>query len=149
MDAETPAEKARWCAVIAGLPKGQPALVWRLAVKQWNEVNPATGYALKDWSKSWYTGQQQTNMANNRRNRELVALAFARYNTLMLYRFPSTTHDMHLRLNLDEKRFEEEYPECNKGFGELCNAIRRRDCPGQTSRNGTPEERAQRKTRTQ
>ncbi|KAF8877583.1 hypothetical protein CPB85DRAFT_1443541 [Mucidula mucida] len=28
MDAETPAEKARWCAVIAGLPKGQPALVW-------------------------------------------------------------------------------------------------------------------------
>ncbi|KAF8907778.1 hypothetical protein CPB85DRAFT_1254192 [Mucidula mucida] len=149
MDAETPAEKARRCAVIAGLPKGQPALAWRLAVKQWNEVDPATGYALKDWPESWYTGKQQTNMANNRCNRELVALAFARYNTLMLYRFPSTTHDMHLRLNSDEKRFEEEYPECNKGFGELCNAIRRRDCPGRTSRNGTPEERAQRKTRTQ
>ncbi|KAF8867980.1 hypothetical protein CPB85DRAFT_1245062, partial [Mucidula mucida] len=99
-------------------------------VKQWNEVNPATGYALKDWPESWYTGKQQTNMANNRCNRELVALAFA-------------------RLNSDEKRFEEEYPECNKGFGELCNTIRRRDCPGRTSRNGTPEERAQRKTRTQ
>ncbi|KAF9037850.1 hypothetical protein BDZ89DRAFT_1157278 [Hymenopellis radicata] len=119
MDAETPAEKARRCAVIAGLPKGQPALAWRLAVKQWNEVDPATGYALKDWPESWYTGRQQTNMANNRRNRELVALAFARYNILMLYRFPSTAHGMHLRLNSDEKRFEEEYPECNKGFGGL------------------------------
>ncbi|KAF8995138.1 hypothetical protein BDZ89DRAFT_1053009 [Hymenopellis radicata] len=81
MDAETPAEKARRSAVIAGLPKGQPARAWRLAVKQWNEVDSATGYALKDWPESWYTGRQQTNMANNRRNRELVALAFERYMT--------------------------------------------------------------------
>ncbi|KAF8991451.1 hypothetical protein BDZ89DRAFT_1030987 [Hymenopellis radicata] len=130
MEAETAAEKARRSAVIPGLPKGRPAQAWRLAVKQWNEVDSATGYALKDWPESWYTGRSQTNMGNNRRNRELVALAFA-------------------SLDSDEKRFEQEYPECNKSFAKLCNVIRKKECPGRTSRNGTPEERAQRTAATQ
>ena len=39
-------------AIMPKLPRGP--LAWREAIKQWEEVDPQTGFALKDWPHSWY-----------------------------------------------------------------------------------------------
>ena len=33
---------------------------WHRAVKQWTEVDPQTGIALRDWPVKWYTGLMRT-----------------------------------------------------------------------------------------
>ncbi|KAF9055226.1 hypothetical protein BDZ89DRAFT_1097924 [Hymenopellis radicata] len=128
MNSETAIQQDRRKAVIPKLPRGKPREAWRMAVKQWNEVDPSTGYALKNWPESWYQGRAAGQMGNTRNGRELVAFAFE-----------------NLRAGSDAERFEEQWPEARKSYADLCNAIRRKYRVGRSSINGTPEERRKKK----
>ena len=45
---------------------------WRRAVKQWTEVDPQTGLALRDWPAKWYTGLMRTITGSLRSQREII-----------------------------------------------------------------------------
>ena len=45
---------------------------WRRAVKQWTEVDPQTGLALKDWPAKWYTGLMRTTTGSLRSQRQVI-----------------------------------------------------------------------------
>jgi hypothetical protein len=45
---------------------------WRRAVKQWMEVDPQTGLALRDWPAKWYTGLMRTTTGSLRSQRQLI-----------------------------------------------------------------------------
>lgn len=51
---------------------------WRTAVKQWNEIDPKTGYALKDWPDAWYTGRMRVKTATKHSQRALIATEYER-----------------------------------------------------------------------
>ncbi|EPQ55141.1 hypothetical protein GLOTRDRAFT_27428, partial [Gloeophyllum trabeum ATCC 11539] len=63
-------------ASIPDLPRG--AAGWKVAVRQWEEVDPLTGYALKDWPKSWYTGGMRLVNQQKRFTRRIITEAFVR-----------------------------------------------------------------------
>ena len=58
-------------ATIPNLPRGGRG--WKEAVNQWELVDPQTGYALKDWPKSWYTGDMKRFTAAKRTIRKRIA----------------------------------------------------------------------------
>ncbi|KAF7799005.1 hypothetical protein EIP86_010235 [Pleurotus ostreatoroseus] len=93
-------------AVIPNLRRGPRA--WRQAVDQWDQVDPDTNYALKDWPKEWYTGEMGTYTGAKYDQRRMVALEFID------------------KYDRDEDVFLEEYPEANNGFAQLVDAIRRK-----------------------
>jgi hypothetical protein len=45
---------------------------WRRAVKQWMEVDPQTGLALRDWPAKWYTGLMRTTTGSLRGQRQVI-----------------------------------------------------------------------------
>ena len=45
---------------------------WRRAVKQWTEVDPQTGFALRDWPTKWYTGLMRTTTGSKRGQRQII-----------------------------------------------------------------------------
>jgi hypothetical protein len=45
---------------------------WRRAVKQWTEVDPQTGLALRDWPAKWYTGLMRTTTGSLRGQRQVI-----------------------------------------------------------------------------
>ena len=45
---------------------------WRRAVKQWMEVDPQTGLALRDWPAKWYTGLMRTTTGSLRSQRQII-----------------------------------------------------------------------------
>jgi len=45
---------------------------WRRAIKQWTEVDPQTGLALKDWPAKWYTGLMRTTTGSLRSQRQVI-----------------------------------------------------------------------------
>ena len=45
---------------------------WRRAVKQWTEVDPQTGLALRDWPAKWYTGLMRTTTGSLRGQRQII-----------------------------------------------------------------------------
>ena len=45
---------------------------WRRAIKQWMDVDPQTGLALKDWPAKWYTGLMRTTTGSSRGQRQLI-----------------------------------------------------------------------------
>jgi hypothetical protein len=45
---------------------------WRRAMKQWTEVDPQTGLALKDWPAKWYTGLMRTTTGSLRSQRQVI-----------------------------------------------------------------------------
>ena len=45
---------------------------WRQALKQWIEVDPHTGFALKDWPTKWYTGLMKDKTASLRSQRQVI-----------------------------------------------------------------------------
>jgi hypothetical protein len=45
---------------------------WRRAVKQWTEVDPQTGLALRDWPAKWYTGLMRTTTGSLRSQRQVI-----------------------------------------------------------------------------
>lgn len=51
---------------------GRATGAWRRALKQWSEVDPQTGYALKDWPTKWYTGVMRTKTSSLRSQRQLL-----------------------------------------------------------------------------
>ncbi|CAA7260676.1 unnamed protein product [Cyclocybe aegerita] len=87
---------------------------WRHALSQWMEVDPVTGYALKDWPPDWYTGSMWT----------VMVMVYKEYE----------------RLELDKVRFIQEYPEADKSLTNLVNLIRRQNKKTWTSKNGSPEQ---------
>ena len=58
-------------AKIPNLPRG--ARGWKVAIDQWEQIDPDTGYALKDWPKSWYTGTMKPFTAAKRTIRRRIA----------------------------------------------------------------------------
>ena len=51
---------------------GRAPGAWRRAVKQWTEVDPQTGLALRDWPAKWYTGLMRTTTGSLRSQREVI-----------------------------------------------------------------------------
>jgi hypothetical protein len=45
---------------------------WRRAVKQWIEVDPQSGLALRDWPAKWYTGLMRTTTGSLRSQRQVI-----------------------------------------------------------------------------
>ncbi|KAF9027737.1 hypothetical protein BDZ89DRAFT_1113305 [Hymenopellis radicata] len=125
MSAQSSTEVERRKAVIPRLPKNNPGQAWRAAVKQWTEINPSTGYALKDWPASWYKGRVASRLGSTRNGRKLVAFAYKQAGS-------------------DEK-FEEEFPAWKNGYAALLAAIRERYCLARESINGTRAERRQKR----
>lgn len=57
---------------------GRAPGAWRRAIKQWEQIDPATGFALKDWPKAWFTGLMKDFTAQKRGLREDIAKEFYR-----------------------------------------------------------------------
>ncbi|KAF8816795.1 hypothetical protein BYT27DRAFT_7247967 [Phlegmacium glaucopus] len=77
---------------------------WRRAIMQWQEVDPVTNCALKDWPKHWYTGVMRTVTGSKRSQQQIV---FEEYE----------------RLGQSDTHFLEEYPNANKSINNLLNMI--------------------------
>jgi hypothetical protein len=45
---------------------------WRRAIKQWTDVDPQTGLALRDWPAKWYTGLMRTTTGSSRGQRQVI-----------------------------------------------------------------------------
>jgi hypothetical protein len=58
---------------------GRQPGAWRRAVKQWEEVDPAMGCALKDWPLEWYTGDMRTITGSKRSQRQTIFNEYERY----------------------------------------------------------------------
>lgn len=57
---------------------GRAPGAWRRAVMQWEEIDPETGLALKDWPSKWYCGDMRTVTGSKRAQRQLVFEEFER-----------------------------------------------------------------------
>jgi hypothetical protein len=51
---------------------GRAPGAWRRAAKQWTEVDPQTGLALRDWPAKWYTGLMRTTTGSLRSQRQVI-----------------------------------------------------------------------------
>ena len=51
---------------------------WRRAIVQWEEVDPVTGLALKDWPSEWYRGDQRLKVGSLRSQRQIIFEEFER-----------------------------------------------------------------------
>jgi hypothetical protein len=51
---------------------GRAPGAWRRALKQWIEVDPQTGFALKDWPAKWYRGLMKDKTASLRSQRQVI-----------------------------------------------------------------------------
>jgi hypothetical protein len=58
---------------------GRQPGAWRRAVKQWEEVDPTTGWALKDWPVKWYTGDMRIVTGSKRSQRKIIFDEYERY----------------------------------------------------------------------
>ena len=63
-------------AKIPNLPRGPSG--WKEAINQWEKIDPDTGFALKDWPKSWYTGDMKRFNACKRTMRRRIAEEYNR-----------------------------------------------------------------------
>ena len=58
---------------------GRAPGAWRRAVKQWTEVDPQTGLALRDWPAKWYTGLMRTTTGSLHSQRQIIFEEYERY----------------------------------------------------------------------
>ena len=58
---------------------GRAPGAWRRAVKQWTEVDPQTGLALRDWPAKWYTGLMRTTTGSLHGQRQIIFEEYNRY----------------------------------------------------------------------
>jgi hypothetical protein len=58
---------------------GRAPGAWRRAVKQWMEVDPQTGLALRDWPSKWYTGLMRTTTGSLHGQRQIIFEEYERY----------------------------------------------------------------------
>ncbi|KAF8958352.1 hypothetical protein BDZ97DRAFT_1906545 [Flammula alnicola] len=92
-------------------------------LKQWTEVDPETGLALKDWPAKWYSGLMRDKTGSLRSQRELLFMEYQ-------------------RLGGNDNQFLEAYPDANRSLNKLIQEIRKRTRPPRVSKNGTPEARS-------
>ncbi|RDB17547.1 hypothetical protein Hypma_001163 [Hypsizygus marmoreus] len=99
---------------------------WRQAISQWENVDPQTGYALKDWPRHWYTGDSQVKLCVKRGYRKSVALEYK-------------------RLGGTEQQFLDAHPEADTiTFLKLVKKINvQNGSVGRASKNGPPDARLQ------
>lgn len=57
---------------------GRAPGAWRRAIKQWEDKDPATNIALKDWPAEWYSGDMRTITGSKRSQRQIVFDEFVR-----------------------------------------------------------------------
>ena len=63
---------------------GHGSGAWKRAIRQWEEVDPSTKCALKDWPKHWYSGAMRTITGSKRSQRQIVFEEYERYNFYFL-----------------------------------------------------------------
>ena len=63
---------------------GHSSGAWKRAIKQWEEFDPTTKCALKDWPKEWYTGVMRTVTGSKRSQRQIVFEEYERYEPFLL-----------------------------------------------------------------
>ena len=51
---------------------GRAPGAWRRALKQWIEVDPHTGFALKDWPTKWYRGLMKDKTASLHSQQQVI-----------------------------------------------------------------------------
>ena len=51
---------------------------WQIALRQWYDINPKTGYALKDWPDAWFKESMRAKTAAKRSQRALIAHEYER-----------------------------------------------------------------------
>jgi hypothetical protein len=51
---------------------------WRIALRQWYEIDPKTGRALKDWPDEWFKDSMRSKTAAKRSQRALIAHEYER-----------------------------------------------------------------------
>lgn len=79
-----PAEAGPQVSSIPRLPNisipnlGRERGAWRRAIAQWEEVDVATGLALKDWPSEWYRDDQRLKMGSIRSQRQTIFEEFER-----------------------------------------------------------------------
>ena len=61
---------------IPDLPRSRGG--WRIALRQWNKIDPKTGYALKDWPDAWFKESMRSKTAAKRSQRALIAHEYER-----------------------------------------------------------------------
>ena len=61
---------------IPDLPRSRGG--WHIALRQWYDINPKTGYALKDWPDAWFKGSMNAKTAAKRSQRALISHEYER-----------------------------------------------------------------------
>ena len=61
---------------IPDLPRSRGG--WHIALRQWYNVDPKTGYALKDWPDAWFKESMREKTAAKRSQRALIAHEYER-----------------------------------------------------------------------
>ena len=61
---------------IPDLPRGRGG--WHVALRQWYDIDPKTGYALKNWPDAWFKESMRAKMAAKRSQRALIAHEYER-----------------------------------------------------------------------
>jgi hypothetical protein len=64
---------------------GHSSGAWRRAIKQWEEYDPMTKCALKDWPKEWYSGVMRTVTGSKRSQRQIVFEEYERYKRFVFW----------------------------------------------------------------
>ena len=106
---------------------GHSSGAWKRAIKQWEEYDPMTKCALKDWPKDWYTGVMRTVTGSKRSQRQIVFEEYERYKLFFFFWVDVTATHRPLyklsRLGRSESQFLEEYPEADKSLTHLLKSI--------------------------
>jgi hypothetical protein len=61
---------------IPDLPRSRGG--WHIALRQWYDIDPKTGYALKDWPDAWFKESMRAKTAAKRSQRALIAHEYER-----------------------------------------------------------------------
>jgi hypothetical protein len=61
---------------IPDLPRSRGG--WHIALRQWYNIDPKTGYALKDWPDAWFKESMRVKTAAKRSQRALIAHEYER-----------------------------------------------------------------------
>ena len=117
---------------------GHSSGAWKRAIKQWEEYDPTTKCALKDWPKEWYTGVMRTVTGSKRSQRQIVFEEYERYEPFFGgVDIKATPQPLYIssRLGRSESRFLEEYPNADKSLTCLLKAIRVKTSRSRSSKN--------------
>jgi hypothetical protein len=118
---------------------GRAPGAWQRAIKQWEEVDPITNHALRDWPKEWYEGKSAT--VSKRNQRKTIFEEYVRYAAPNLNRGTLTDSVFLISLGRDKNLFISKYPDADKSISKLLEAIRWNNGTTRSSKYGTASER--------